>query len=548
MNPEAKAVGPSPVSDRATRLTRGYGRGNLPQLLRYWRRQCKRPGCFRRCVRKLRDEPGIIQPPHRLCAWIVYQVHGHWPGSRAHRAGKSFENFVQKKTLRDINSAALQPLNGCRDLLDYKAAMFAKTHSADDLLDLAWGIIANAGFREGEDKTPGWYEAARRWRDNYHEYIGVGDSKDLVPNSVQTVASTLLPGETRPWREAHPRRIGYSLLFGGGPGGRGGLGGNIGRRIGGSARNPYRCPAGFEGGGRFTNRSLSTCGTQVLALPGGNIPAEARRAAERAIRQTRNEEGGGGAVPRTAVEISEVHQNQLRKLRGAVPPDVGRASGGGQRSAINKTMGQLAKATGRDALLQRVVRRDGVVLAPLVSVGKLANLRNSDDLQGAAYLTKFNKVSSTTGIDEIGLFGAGIREIHFSLPGNMRVVASTGKKVSPRDVAALKGRASTLSRGSHPLGGIVGLAEESNLFKLSASAPKISEPNRKVRVQTEKGISRVVPRWVFLTFLSKDAPLRSSSEPVYSLVEEVGGPSAKQANDTYIRIEQKVLAFNERVQ
>ena len=38
---------------------------------------------------------------------------------------------------------------------------------AMDLLEAAWGIIANAGW-DGCAKTPGWQEAAILWRDRYH--------------------------------------------------------------------------------------------------------------------------------------------------------------------------------------------------------------------------------------------------------------------------------------------------------------------------------------------------------------------------------------------
>jgi len=38
--------------------------------------------------------------------------------------------------------------------------------SEADLLEMAWGVIANAGW-DGMAKTPGWQEAAIRWRENY---------------------------------------------------------------------------------------------------------------------------------------------------------------------------------------------------------------------------------------------------------------------------------------------------------------------------------------------------------------------------------------------
>jgi len=38
-----------------------------------------------------------------------------------------------------------------------------------DHLDTAWGVIANAGWEEGENKAQGWKEAAEKWRDRWGE-------------------------------------------------------------------------------------------------------------------------------------------------------------------------------------------------------------------------------------------------------------------------------------------------------------------------------------------------------------------------------------------
>jgi hypothetical protein len=46
----------------------------------------------------------------------------------------------------------------------------------DDLLEAAWGLICNASNRTIDqggpvDASPGWQEAAVRWRDGYHQYL-----------------------------------------------------------------------------------------------------------------------------------------------------------------------------------------------------------------------------------------------------------------------------------------------------------------------------------------------------------------------------------------
>lgn len=43
---------------------------------------------------------------------------------------------------------------------------------ADELLDLAWGVIANASdWNGGTPQQQTWRVAAVRWRDRYHEHL-----------------------------------------------------------------------------------------------------------------------------------------------------------------------------------------------------------------------------------------------------------------------------------------------------------------------------------------------------------------------------------------
>lgn len=68
---------------------------------------------------------------------------------------------------------------------DLRSAPNAEAHV--DLLERAWGIIANAGWNAGtgdvsEPKSAGWHEAAVRWRDNYHGWL----SAHLSPSGYQS--------------------------------------------------------------------------------------------------------------------------------------------------------------------------------------------------------------------------------------------------------------------------------------------------------------------------------------------------------------------------
>lgn len=58
------------------------------------------------------------------------------------------------------------------------------TSSDEDLIEFAWLIIAGAmGVGDPPvDPIPGWHDAAREWRDLYHEYLDRGKSAGtLVP-------------------------------------------------------------------------------------------------------------------------------------------------------------------------------------------------------------------------------------------------------------------------------------------------------------------------------------------------------------------------------
>lgn len=52
-----------------------------------------------------------------------------------------------------------------------------KKMNANELLELAWGIIANAGGGNWEKETAEWQDAAVRWRDNYFKYLREEEEK-----------------------------------------------------------------------------------------------------------------------------------------------------------------------------------------------------------------------------------------------------------------------------------------------------------------------------------------------------------------------------------
>jgi hypothetical protein len=70
------------------------------------------------------------------------------------------------------------------------------------MLEAAWGLIANAGWNAGTGdvtgaKSPGWHEAAMRWRDNYHAWLSFPPRDGLTPPEVVAGEIEALASDTR---------------------------------------------------------------------------------------------------------------------------------------------------------------------------------------------------------------------------------------------------------------------------------------------------------------------------------------------------------------
>ena len=64
------------------------------------------------------------------------------------------------------------------------------------LIETAWGLIANAGWDASSGnvelpKTPGWHEAAIRWREDYHHWLDGAADRETADASLRNGAITL---------------------------------------------------------------------------------------------------------------------------------------------------------------------------------------------------------------------------------------------------------------------------------------------------------------------------------------------------------------------
>lgn len=236
------------------------------------------------------------------------------------------------------------------------------------------------------------YKALSKRNGNTRQYsvkrVGLIGARSRLGQSVQAVGSMLTPGNLSRVRSPIRSRL-YSAITPGG--GRG-----LGRGIRGRERS-YRCPEGYQYGGRFTDSEFSTCGAQLFDLPGilGETIAAIRRTATRGATPARVERGEALTSGRPGAEMT---QSRDPKIRAASIPKVGEAQPNLQRQTVSKLIPQMGKP-GINA--HRMIRRDGFDLEPVVTPAVLRTIPDNRDMEGATYLLTLP--TNGMGGEELGL-------------------------------------------------------------------------------------------------------------------------------------------------
>ena len=501
-------------------LLRGRGprRGNLEALLRYWRPIMKKPGGFRRCVVTLADHPELY-PPQRLCAWLHHELTGKWPNEGNHhgRGRRTARRILSKDATADailndpisvntifdlaresryIDGLLLTPSLGSQNTIDFKAACVANLLSKKSMSTIN----------------------VKR--------VGAFGSNSRVGQSLQGVASTLIPGDSSSVRSPIRSQIYETLTPGGGKDRD--VSSRIprrlistGRRGGRGVRNRFRCPPGFEKGGTFTDSAFTTCGAQVLAVPAagpGALSSGALRALARLARDADVvRDIGDLRSNRSAFDIIRAAQIPVAPKKGS--PTL-------REQSVNNVL----EALQTQAFDSRVVRRDGVILEPLLSLQALSAMNEFDDLADGSFVQKY--ADGQIAADLMPVFSTGLRDIYSVIPeAGVVKVTRVGGALSEVDMAKLRrefpAALRRYSTSADPSAAIRSFADSSDgkyiveFGRLANEAYlKNDADNTLIRVVTGSGAPITVPKWVYETFLSRSAPRRPKSSPIYEVVAD----------------------------
>lgn len=371
-----------------------------------------------------------------------------------------------------VSSVSSSPLNGDYEMLDFKAAMF---------------------------RSPNRYAVK----------VGVFEASSRAGQALQGVASVAIPGDMSEIRSPVRSRL-YAAAT---PGGVGGVGG-----VGAAARETrgYRCPEGFQYGGRFTDNRFSTCGQMLFDIfPLGQTIGQAQQTAAprsrlRALKPTTE----GEVIP--GVQGSD---NSTIISRAAQIPKIGAANTEKRDSAVAEAMDALKTA---DNTVTLMVRRDGFAMRPVVSTGILRTVPDNRNMEGATYLTAVSNLD-TLGGEELGLLSnTGIRQLQYVAPNGVSISLTKDRELTTGEKRAL-GRAvndaAKLDNTEDPLARLKKVVDSSKGgISLDQDTSAVKGANDFVEVEID-GTKKRVRKWVKESFL--DAAERPEAETPAPAAEEV---------------------------
>jgi hypothetical protein len=201
---------------------------------------------------------------------------------------------------------------------------------------------------------------------------GLISAHDRLTQAAQGVVSTAIPGDMSDVRNPIRSAVWEALTPGGG---RDNRRNRLGRAIGRAAER-VRCPAGYENGGKFSDRGFTNCGRRIFeALTDDRTNAD--------ILRSLNPNATPGQVRR--IGDSGFIGRAVQIVRNAKIPPPGKPNPGRRDSVVSRTAATLSRSATPD---DRLVRADGYVLKASVPVKDLLKIRRNPDMDDATYVTR----------------------------------------------------------------------------------------------------------------------------------------------------------------
>ena len=284
----------------------------------------------------------------------------------------------------------------------------------------------------------------------------------------------------------------------------------------------FRCPEGYQFGGRFTDERYSTCGKQLFDLPGA-----IGRAIGRALRGEFSGIGRQSSLGRAVTGLSV--SGQERQTRAPQIPKVSKLNTIAKQGEIKNLVGQLSKV--QEPYI-RLVRRDGFVLEPVVSASVLRTVPDNRDMDGATFITTA-LTPDIIGKDELGLLSnAGVNQVIYVLPGGSTLDIRKTRQLTVgerRKLGKTIAEAERTNYQNDPTAALRYISEEmGDGIAYSEKIRGVDNPNEiimvKLRGESEK---RRMRRWQYEIF-AKSRAKKIRSSPIE---QQEGLPRDEQIRD-----------------
>lgn len=284
--------------------------------------------------------------------------------------------------------------------------------------------------------------------------------------------SLAVPGDSDPFRSPVRSAFYRAITPGGGR--------NRGGSLPGENRG-YRCPEGYEYGGRFTDSRLSTCGMRLFDIPGLG------RAIGNALASSYANAKPGQGNPITGGPYPDVQEGRRPNI---LIPKVAKRNKSSMLQNIDALVREIG---GSDKRMSRLVRRDGFVLEPLVPPSVLRVIPDNRNMEGASYLTSA-LTRNDFGREEMGMLSnSGVESLVYVMPGGSTVKLSKNRELTVgerRRFGRLIASAASKKNDTDPLAPIrYVVAEAGDYLTYEENFPGIRNPHQLIGNGTRE-------RWV----------------------------------------------------
>lgn len=352
---------------------------------------------------------------------------------------------------------------------------------------------ANAWLVREYKKRGGGYRVGKDDSDGLEEKAGLVGSGSGIGRALQGIGSAVTPGNISPITSPIRSRVYGALVPGGG-------GGAL-SRLKPNRKRQARCPAGFEFGGRFTDNRFSTCGAQLFEIPG---PLELAR---RAIRAT-----AAPKLPQARAEnLSEVLEGSPTAARTIQIQRMAQIprTGAFQKDRFNRSVADSVNLLkGAPKGEGRMIRRDGVILRPVVPSSVLRSFSENPDMVDGA-MVRAIQLPADIGADDLALLGGpSMSKIAFVAPNGVTISIERSRPFTIGEKRKFPRMINSLAESSNKDNIIKNIEDFANAsegaFKFNVDSGDIPDALQLVEYTGADGVKRKAPRWLYETFIKPD--------------------------------------------